>query len=94
MSSERELRRAWADPRTRDIQLERDIALRACLLGDPIRESPLPVDVDGNGHTMRQTCFEKRVLRQDGTGSSASGHRPDRGGSDGPGAAITTAARS
>ena len=51
---------------------ERDIALRACFLGDPIRESPLPVDVDGNGHTVRQTCFEKRVLRQDGTGFLAS----------------------
>ena len=29
--------------------------------------------LDGHGHTLRQTCFEKRLLRQDGTGYLDSG---------------------
>ena len=46
---------------------------------------------DGHGHTIRQTCFEKRVLRQDGTGYlSVHDIALSRGGSDGPGAAITS----
>jgi hypothetical protein len=91
VSNEQELRRAWANPRTSEIELTRDLALRACRIGDPIRESPLPIEVDGNGHTVRQTCFEKRVLRQDGTGFvQLEDIGLQRGGSDGPGAAITT----
>ena len=50
------------------IALTRDIVLRACRIGDPIRESSVPVLLDGRGHTLRQGCFEKRLLRQDGTG--------------------------
>jgi hypothetical protein len=47
--------------------------------------------LDGNGHTIRQTCFEKRVLRQDGTGYLVlKSVTLTRGGSDGPGAAVTT----
>jgi predicted outer membrane repeat protein len=47
--------------------------------------------LDGNGHTVRQTCFEKRVLRQDGTGYLLLKNVTlTRGGSDGPGAAVTT----
>ncbi len=50
------------------IDVTADIFLRACELGDPIRESARPMLLDGHGHTLRQTCFEKRLLRQDGTG--------------------------
>jgi hypothetical protein len=91
VSNEAELRRAWTDPRRRRIDLAADIFLRDCQTGDPIRESPYPLLLHGHGHTIRQTCFEKRVLRQDGTGYLELRHVTlTRGGSDGPGAALTT----
>ena len=47
--------------------------------------------LDGHGHTLRQGCFEKRLLRQDGTGFvELRNVTLTRGGSDGPGAAVTT----
>ncbi len=85
------LRAAWADPVRRRIDLGADIALRDCRTGDPIRESPYPLLLDGHGHTIRQTCFEKRLLRQDGTGYlDIHDVTLTRGGSDGPGAALTS----
>ena len=66
--TEAAFRRAWADPMRRRIDLGADIVLRNCRVGDPIRESPYPLVLDGHGHTIRQSCFEKRLLRQDGTG--------------------------
>jgi hypothetical protein len=91
VSTEVELKRAWENPRTRAISLERDIFLRACRRGSPIRESPRPLRLNGNGHTIRQTCFEKRILRQDGTGFlELNNVTLTRGGNDGPGAAVTT----
>jgi hypothetical protein len=73
------------------IEVTADIFLRACELGDPMRESPRPVLLDGHGHTLRQTCFEKRLLRQDGTGFvELRNVTLTRGGSDGPGGAVTT----
>ena len=68
VTTEAQLREAWADPRRTRIDLGADIFLRDCFTGDPIRESPYPMTLDGHGHTIRQTCFEKRLLRQDGTG--------------------------
>ena len=89
--SETQLKRAWENPRTRAISVERDIFLRACQRGSPIRESGRPLKLDGNGHTIRQTCFEKRLLRQDGTGFLVIKNVTlTRGGNDGPGAAVTT----
>jgi hypothetical protein len=86
-----ELRAAWSDPRVTEIEVAADIFLQACKRGEPIRESPWPISVDGNGHTLRQTCFEKRLLRQDGTGFVLlEDIALTRGGNDGPGAAITT----
>lgn len=91
IDTERELRRAWANPRRTRIDLTGDIVLRNCGIGDPIRESPYPMVVDGHGHVLRQGCFEKRLLRQDGTGYLKLQHlHLSRGGSDGPGAAVTT----
>jgi hypothetical protein len=91
VDTEVELRRAWENPRTTRIDLTGDIYLRNCRVGDPIRESPYPMVVDGHGHFVRQTCFEKRLLRQDGTGYLELRHLSlSRGGSDGPGAAVTT----
>jgi predicted outer membrane repeat protein len=88
---ESELRAAWANPRLTAIRLTSDIVLRACRIGDPIRESSSAITLDGNGHTLRQACFEKRLLRQDGTGFvDLKNVTLTRGGSDGPGAAVTT----
>ena len=91
VGAERELRAAWANPRMRHIAVTRDIVLHACVTGDPLRESAGPVVVDGRGHTLRQGCFEKRLLRQDGTGYVELRNLTlTRGGSDGPGGAVTT----
>ena len=89
--TEAEFRRAWADRQRREIVLGADLMLRSCRRGDPIRESSVPVTLDGRGHAIRQTCFEKRLLRQDGTGHLLIKNVTlSRGGSDGPGAAVTT----
>lgn len=91
VSGESALRKAWADPRETAIRLTDDIFLRACKTGDPIRESARPMTLDGNGYTLRQTCFEKRLLRQDGTGFLLlKDIALTRGGNDGPGAAVTS----
>jgi polymorphic membrane protein len=91
ITTEAAFRRAWADPLRRHIALGADLVLRNCRVGDPIRESPYPLELDGNGHTIRQSCFEKRVLRQDGTGHLLIHDIGlTRGGSDGPGAALTS----
>ena len=91
VATETRLRRAWADPRRRRIDLTADVFLHDCETGDPIRESLYPLLLEGHGHAIRQTCFEKRVLRQDGTGYlELRGLTLSRGGSDGPGAAVTT----
>ena len=91
VDSESELRAAWANPRVTAIDVTADIFLRACERGDPLRESARPVLLHGRGHTLRQTCFEKRLLRQDGTGFvELRNVTLTRGGSDGPGAAVTT----
>ena len=91
VDTESELRAAWADPLQTEIELTDDIFMRTCQKGGPIRESQRPMTLDGNGHTLRQTCFEKRLLRQDGTGFLLIKNVTlTRGGNDGPGAAVTT----
>jgi predicted outer membrane repeat protein len=91
VDTESELRAAWGNPRVTAIDVTADIFLRACELGDPMRESPRPMLLDGHGHTLRQTCFEKRLLRQDGAGFvELRNVTLTRGGSDGPGAAVVT----
>lgn len=90
VGTELRLRAAWADLTETHIELTADIYLQQCKTGAPIRESPYPMLLDGDGHTIRQTCFEKRVLRQDGTGFLLKDVTLTRGGSDGPGAALTS----
>jgi hypothetical protein len=91
VDTESELRAAWGNPMVTAIDVTADVFLRACELGDPLRESGRPLLLDGQGHTLRQTCFEKRLLRQDGTGYvELRNVTLTRGGSDGPGAAVTT----
>src|SRR5919107_2514345 len=91
VGTEAEFRTAWAYPTETHVELTGNIFLHQCKTGDPIRESPYPMLLDGDGHTIRQTCFEKRVLRQDGTGFLViKDVTLTRGGSDGPGAALTS----
>lgn len=91
VATETQLRAAWGDPLVRRIELTADVFLRDCQTGDPIRESPYPLLLRGHGHTIRQTCFEQRVLRQDGTGHvELRDVTLTRGGADGPGAAVAT----
>ena len=91
MGTEPELRAAWANPRFSSIKVTSDIVLRACRIGDPIRESSRAGRSRWGGHTLRQACFEKRLLRQDGTGFvELKNIELTRGGTDGPGAAVTT----
>ena len=95
VSTEAELRKAWADPLQTSIQLTADIFMRSCKSGGPIRESPRPLMLDGNGFTIRQTCFEKRILRQDATGFLLIKNiTMTRGGNDGPVPRSPRAARS
>jgi hypothetical protein len=42
VTTEAALRRAWADPMRRRIDLRADIVLHDCSSGDPLRESPFP----------------------------------------------------
>ena len=88
--SEAELRAAWANPRLTEIEVANNIVLHACRLGDPIRESSNPVVLDGKGHTLRQACFEKRPAPGRHRICRARSVKLTRGGSDGPGAAITS----
>ncbi len=91
VTTEAALRQAWADPMRRRVDLGADLVLRDCRSGDPIRESPFPLLLHGHGHTLRQTCFEQRVLRQDGTGYlELRDVTLTRGGADGPGGALAT----
>jgi hypothetical protein len=91
VGTESDLRAAWGNPLLSEIQMTKSIVLHACRLGDPIRESASPIRIDGGGHTLRQGCFEKRLLRQDGTGFvEVSNLTMTRGGSDGPGAALVS----
>ena len=91
VGTESELRAAWANPRIGAITVTSNIILYACRIGDPIRESSRAITVDGSGHRIIQACFEKRLLRQDGTGFvNLKNIELTGGGSDGPGAAVTT----
>jgi hypothetical protein len=91
VGTEKDLRAAWGNPLLTEIQVTKDIVLHACRFGDPERESATPIVVDGGGHTLRQGCFEKRLLRQAGTGFvEIRNITLTRGGSDGPGAALTS----
>jgi predicted outer membrane repeat protein len=68
VESEAAFRAAWANAAETRIELEDDITLR-CPGGVAIRNSAIPLALDGNGHTIRQTCANNGVLQQDGVGA-------------------------
>ena len=91
VDGEPELRAAWANPRVTAIDVTADIFLRACERGDPMRESARPVLLDGHGHTLRQTLLREAAAAPGRHGlRGAQNVTLTRGGSDGPGAAVTT----
>jgi len=67
VSTEQELRDAFADGAETSIVLENDITLLNCddaTGGDVDRNSVTPLTLDGNGHTVRQQCEGFRVFDQ------------------------------
>ena len=88
---ERELRAAWANPRLRRIRVTRDIVLRSCRIGDPIRESSgLSCSTGAATHCGRDASRSGCCARTAPGSSSCSNVTLTRGGSDGPGGAVTT----
>jgi hypothetical protein len=69
VSDEAGFRSAWGNPNEQQIDLSADITLTCAGGGQALRNSSTPITVNGNGHTVRQTCAGQRVLDQ--TGSAA-----------------------
>ena len=91
VSREAQLRAAWADPRRTWIRVTPTSTCAPAGSATRSASPPVPMTLDGAGHRIQQTCFEKRLLRQDGTGHLViKDVTLTRGGSDGPGAAVTT----
>src|SRR5262245_43463688 len=59
---------AWETNGTTSIALDNDITL-TCVSGSPFRNSPTNITVDGQGHTLTQTCADHQVMSSHGTGS-------------------------
>ena len=68
VSTEAEFTTAWEADGTTSIELSNDITL-TCDSGSPFRNSDTNITVEGNGHTLTQTCANKQVMSSHGTGS-------------------------
>jgi hypothetical protein len=68
IQNEQQFRKAWGYHAQSGILLGADITLSKCGYGTPLRNSATMLKVDGNGHTIRQTCKGQGVLEQQGTG--------------------------
>jgi hypothetical protein len=66
VSDEVGFRSAWGNPNEQQIDLTADITL-TCPGGEALRNSSTPITVNGNAHTIRQTCAGQRVLDQVGS---------------------------
>ena len=60
VSDEVGFRSAWGNPNEQQIDLTADITL-TCPGGEALRNSSTPITVNGNAHTIRQTCAGQRV---------------------------------
>jgi Putative pectate lyase-like adhesive domain/Bacterial Ig domain/PKD domain len=69
VSDEASFRGAWTNPNEQQIDLATDITLTCGGGGQALRNSSTPVTVNGNGHTITQTCASQRVLEQAGSGA-------------------------
>ena len=59
---------AWSTAGTTEIDLASDVTL-TCTTGAATRNSTTAIVVNGNGHTLTQTCASDGVLVQQGTGT-------------------------
>ena len=71
VTTEVALRRAWTDPLRRRIDLGADIVLRDCEAGDPMRESPYPLVLDGHGHTLARRASRSACCARTGPATSS-----------------------
>ncbi|OWY61829.1 hypothetical protein B7486_61700, partial [cyanobacterium TDX16] len=71
VSTEAELRAAFADGAETEISLQGDIQLTDCGEGDLDRNSATPLTILGNGFAIEQTCPGERVMEQVGEGAIA-----------------------
>jgi predicted outer membrane repeat protein len=68
VGTEAELRTAFSDSDETSILLTADIAIEQCAFG-LLRNSATAVVVDGGGHSLTQTCPNRRVFLSQGTGT-------------------------
>jgi hypothetical protein len=69
VSDEATFRAAWTNAAETQIDLAADITLSDCPLGAPARNSSTALTLNGNGHTITQTCAGLSVLTKAGSGS-------------------------
>ncbi len=81
---------AWQASGTTEVDLSTDVTL-TCTSGEPTRNSSTAIVVNGNGHTLTQTCAGDSVLRQEGTGTVTLTDITLTGGDGGAGGALNTA---
>ena len=67
VSDEAGFRSAWGNPTEQQIDLSADVTLTCGGGGQALRNSSTAITVNGNGHTVRQTCAGQRVLDQIGS---------------------------
>jgi len=81
---------AWQTAGTTQIDLGGDITL-TCTSGEPTRSSTTAITLNGNGHTLTQTCAGDRVLEQQDSGMVTLSNITVTGGdADGDGGALDT----
>jgi hypothetical protein len=83
VNDETSLRAAFADVSNTTIVLGADISLTDCATGAVGRNSGIALQLNGSGHSITQTCAEKQVLVQAGSGAVALTNVTISGGSIG-----------
>ena len=89
VSDEASFTTAWQAAGTTEIDLSADITL-TCASGEPTRNSTTAIVVNGNGHTLAQTCAADRVAEQQDTGAITFSDITVTGGKGGSGGAVDT----
>jgi hypothetical protein len=69
VTTEAQLRAAFADGAETEISLQGDVVLTDCAEGDLDRNSVTALTILGNGFTVEQTCAGERVMEQVGAGA-------------------------
>ncbi len=68
VSDEASFTTAWQTAGTTEIDLSANVTL-TCTSGEPTRNSATAIMVNGNGHTLSQTCAGDRVAEQQSSGA-------------------------